>query len=160
MCITIDSSLAIAPYRLLTLMPRRNPRYHPPQRANCVSIDARPSSGASHVPEPQHVAPEAATSVCTILVDPDGKFVEVSDLFCKIIGFSRDELLGMKHDSLIAPGTADHLPPGSPHKLTGCSQGLWLLTTHVGTRVLVHYESRTRTDHMVQSQMEIVGAGY
>jgi PAS domain S-box-containing protein len=141
-------------------MPRKNPNYNQPQRANCVSIDARPSSAATHVPEPQHVTTEPATSVCTILVGPDGKFVEVSDLFCKIIGFTRDDLLGMNHDSLIAPGTADRLPPDSPRKLTGCSQGLWLLTTRVGTRVLVHYDSRTRSDHMVQSQLEIVGAGY
>ena len=109
--------------------------------------------------EPQ--TPDAETSsACTILVSTDGKFVEVSDLFCKLIGYTRDELVGMKHEDLIAPGTADRPTTDAPQITSGCSQGLWLLTTRAGIRMLVDYESRTRVDLLIQTQMEVVGAGY
>jgi len=84
----------------------------------------------------------------------------VSDKFCKLTGYSREQLIGMNHDDLIAPGTADIGKPNDPFTVTGCSEGLWLLVSHGGTRILVHYESHVRTDYLLQIEVKVVGIGY
>ena len=53
--------------------------------------------------------------------------MEVSDGFCKLTGYSRGQLIGLKHDELIAPDTAEIGKPNDPFTMTGCSEGLWLL---------------------------------
>ena len=86
--------------------------------------------------------------------------LEVSDGFCRLVGYSRAELLGMKLEDLAAPGTADITITFNP-RATGCAHGLWLLVSREGTRILVRYESRVRSDDLlVQSQLELIGAGY
>ena len=41
------------------------------------------------------------------VVNNDRRYVEVSDGFCKLVGYTRDELLGMRYDDLTAPNTND-----------------------------------------------------
>jgi PAS domain S-box-containing protein len=98
--------------------------------------------------------------MCSLLVDRDRRFIEVSDKFCKLTGYSREELTGMSHDDLIAPGTAGVGKANDPFTPTGCSEGLWLLVTHGGTRILVHYESHLRNDYLLQIEVKVVGIGY
>jgi hypothetical protein len=38
--------------------------------------------------------------------------------------------------------------------------GLWLLVSREGTRILVRYQSRVRIDLLMQTQLELIGAGY
>jgi PAS domain-containing protein len=72
----------------------------------------------------------------------------VSDGFCRLVGYTREELLQMKLQDLAAPGTADLTTAFSPSKTTGCAHGLWLLVSREGTRILIRYESRLRIDSL------------
>src|ERR1700688_2976971 len=142
-------------------MPCRNPRYTPPLAIDLSCKEAYPTS-MGHAPLKQNHSPESETScICTILVGKDNSYVEVSDGFCRLIGYSRDELLRMKLENLAAPGTADITTAFNPSKATGCAHGLWLLVSREGTRILVRYESRIRSDDLLmQTQLELIGAGY
>jgi PAS domain S-box-containing protein len=100
------------------------------------------------------------TPTCTILIGKDGRYQEVSDGFCRLVGYSRPELLRMKLEELAAPGTTDITATFDPSKATGCAHGLWLLVSRQGTRILVRYESRARIDLLMQTQLELIGAGY
>ena len=51
-----------------------------------------------------HVLPEY-----TVELDINGKYLDVSDDFCKVLGYSRKELIGKRFDSITAPGTITHL---------------------------------------------------
>jgi PAS domain S-box-containing protein len=42
-----------------------------------------------------------------VVVDNDRKFVEVSDDFCQLVGYEREELLGRPYDELTAPNSID-----------------------------------------------------
>jgi len=100
--------------------------------------------------EPQYVT----------VVDGDRRYVEVSDSFCQLVGYQREELVGMRYDDLTAPNTND-IPTvfGLLQKL-GYMHGLWLLVSREGTRILVRYESWLRPDSYIEGHMEVVGAGY
>jgi PAS domain S-box-containing protein len=142
-------------------MPYRNPRYTPPLAVKLCCKDAYPTSMGDATPKQNHSPQSETSSKCTILVGKDNSYVEVSDGFCKLIGYSREELLRMKLGDLAAPGTADITTTFNPSKATGCAHGLWLLVSREGTRILVRYESQVRNDDsLMQSQLELIGAGY
>jgi PAS domain-containing protein len=135
-------------------MSSRDPRYTPPL-ATCKA--AYTASMTAAVQQKQSLP---ASPTCTILIAKDNSYLEVSDGFCKLVGYSRGELLRMKLKDLAAPGTADITVAFSPPNATGCAQGLWLLVSREGTRILVRYESRVRSDLLMQTQLELIGAGY
>jgi hypothetical protein len=66
----------------------------------------------------------------------------------------------MKLKHLAAPGTADLTTAFNPSEAAGCAHGLWLLVSCEGTGILVRYESRVRIDLLMQTQLELIGAGY
>jgi PAS domain S-box-containing protein len=101
-----------------------------------------------------------ASTTCTILIGKGNSYLEVSDGFCRLVGYSREELLRMKLEDLAAPGTVDITTAFNPSKETGCAHGLWLLVSREGTRILVRYESRVRSDLVMQTRLELIGAGY
>jgi PAS domain S-box-containing protein len=108
-----------------------------------------------------HSPESESSSTCSIVVGKQNNYVEVSDGFCRLVGYSRVELLQMKLEDLAAPGTADITTSFNPSEATGCAHGLWLLVSREGTRILVRYESRVRSDDLLmQSQLELIGAGY
>jgi PAS domain S-box-containing protein len=112
-------------------------------------------------PKRNHSPKSEPSSTCFIVVGKQNNYVEVSDGFCRLVGYSRFELLQMKLEDLAAPGTVDITTSFNPSKATGCAHGLWLLVCREGTRVLVRYESRLRSDDLLmQSQLEVIGAGY
>jgi PAS domain S-box-containing protein len=96
----------------------------------------------------------------TTVVDIDRKYVEVSDSFCQLVGYRREELLGMRYDELTAPDTNDIPGVYSLFSELGYMHGLWLLVSRGGTRILVRYESWLRPDSRIEGHMEVVGAGY
>jgi PAS domain-containing protein len=65
-----------------------------------------------------------ASPTCTILIGKDNSYLEASDGFCRLVGYSRAELLQMKLEDLAAPGTADITTTFNPSKATGCAYGL------------------------------------
>jgi PAS domain S-box-containing protein len=141
-------------------MPTRDPRYTPPLAIELNCKEAYPTSMGDTTAKQNHSSESEANSKCTILVGTDNSFKEVSDGFCRLVGYSRAELLWMKLEDLAAPGTADITTAFNPSKATGCAHGLWLLVSREGTRILVRYESRVRSDLLMQSQLELIGAGY
>ena len=142
-------------------MPSRNPRYTPPLAVELTCKDAYPASMTNAIQE-QDPSSELRTisPTCTILTGKDNSCLEVSDGFCRLVGYSRDELLQMKLEDLAAPGTADITTAFNPSEKTGCAHGLWLLVSREGTRILVRFESRVRIDSLMQTQLELIGAGY
>ena len=142
-------------------MPCRNPRYTPPLAAELSCKEAYPTSMGDATPK-QNQSPESeASHKCTILIGKNNRCVEVSDGFCRLVGYSRVELLRMKLEDLAAPGTVDITTAFNPSKATGCDHGLWLLVSREGTRILVRYESRIRGDDLLmESDLELIGAGY
>jgi PAS domain-containing protein len=142
-------------------MPCRNPRYTPPVAVALSYKEAYQASLSNTTRRPAR-SPESGTiSNCTILVGRDDSYLEVSDGFCRLVGYSREELLQMKLRDLAAPGTADITTAFNPPKETGYAHGLWLLVSREGTRVLVRHESRVRSaDLLMQSQLELIGTGY
>lgn len=145
-------------YALGEYMPFNDPRYTPPLlgAASCKQARALSMTDAGDKSNP----PLEHCSECTILVGNDGEYLEVSDGFCRLVGYSRDQLLRMKLQDLAAPGTADITSTFNPLTATGCAHGLWLLVSSEGTRVLVKHESRARIDSLIESQLELIGAGY
>jgi PAS domain S-box-containing protein len=142
-------------------MPCRNPRYTPPLASGLSCKEAYPSSIDGTTSRENHSPESETSSTCSILIGKDNIFVEVSDGFCRLVGHSRAELLGMKLEDLAAPGTVDITTAFNPSKATGCAHGLWLLISREGTRILVRYKSRVRSDDLLmQSQLELIGAGY
>jgi PAS domain S-box-containing protein len=139
-------------------MPSRDPRYTPPLAVELTCKAAYPALMSNAI---QHHEPSpAAAPTCIILIGKDNGYLEVSDGFCRLLGYSREELLRMKLEDLAAPGTADITTTFNPSKDTGCAHGLWLLVSREGTRILVKYESRVRIDLSMQTQLELIGAGY
>jgi PAS domain S-box-containing protein len=94
------------------------------------------------------------------VVDSDRRYVEVSDGFCKLVGYTREELLRMRYDDLTAPNTNDIPTVQKQFVRLGRLHGLWLLVTREGTRILVRYEAWLRPDSLIEGHMEVVGAGY
>ena len=100
--------------------------------------------------EPQYVT----------VVDSDRKYVEVSDSFCQLLGYQREELVGKRYDDLTAPNTNDIATVFGLFQKLGYMHGLWLFISREGTRILVRYEAWLRPDSYIEGHMEVVGAGY
>jgi PAS domain-containing protein len=141
-------------------MPSRDPRYTPPLPIALACKAAYPASMNAIQEQKPSPAPRTPSPTCTILIGKDNTYLEVSDGFCRLVGYSREELLQMKLEDLAAPGTADITTAFNPSIATGCAHGLWLLVSREGTRILVRYESRVRSDLLLQTELELIGAGY
>lgn len=94
------------------------------------------------------------------VVDRGRRYVEVSDSFCKLVGYDRDELLQKKYDDVTASNTSNIETILSLFEKLGYMHGLWMLVSREGTRILVRYESWLRPDDLIEGHMEVVGAGY
>jgi PAS domain S-box-containing protein len=92
----------------------------------------------------------------TAVVDGDRRYVEVSDTFCRLLGYRREELIGKRFDDLTAPGTNDIPAVFRLFVSQGYMQGLWVLVSRSGTTILVRYESWVRSDCYIQGNMELV----
>lgn len=96
----------------------------------------------------------------TTVVDSDRRYVQVSDAFCQLVGYNREELIGRRYDDLTAPDTNDIPVVFDLFSRLGYMQGLWMLVSQQGTRILVRYEAWVRPDSHIEGRMELVGAGY
>jgi PAS domain S-box-containing protein len=101
-----------------------------------------------------HVLPDY-----TVVVDFDRKYTDVSDGFCKLLGYSREELIGKRYDDVTAPRTNDIPIVFELFMKSGYMHGVWIFVHRAGTRILVRYEAWLRPDHLIQCQMELLGAG-
>jgi PAS domain S-box-containing protein len=90
------------------------------------------------------------------LVDGDRRYVEVSESFCQLTGYSREELIGKRYDDLTAPGTTDIPAVFRLFVRSGYMHGLWMLRHRDGTPILVRYEAWVRPDCFIESRMQLV----
>lgn len=104
---------------------------------------------------PLHVAPDYTT-----VVDIEHRYIQVSDSFCRLVGYGREDLIGKKYDELSAPGTNDIPAVFDLFMRDGYMHGLWMLVHRTGTRILVRYDAWIRSDSKIESNMELVAAGY
>lgn len=94
------------------------------------------------------------------VVNSDREFVEVSESFCRLLGYRREELIGKPCDDVTAPNTNDIPTVFRLFSEMGYMHGLWMLASRRGTHILVRYESWIRPDSYIEGHMELVGAGY
>jgi len=107
----------------------------------------------------RHVNPQPGTRVkhqFSTIVDSDRKFVEVSNSFCQILGYSRQELVGKRYDEFTAPDTTDIATVYCLFARTGYMHGVWVFRDRAGENVLVQYEAWIRADAKIQSVMELI----
>jgi PAS domain S-box-containing protein len=138
--------------------------YNPPKLIKYDRPDEVPNELRSAVEalrkqaEPQfslHVAPDYTT-----VVDTEHRYIQVSDSFCRLVGYRREDLIGKKYDEISAPGTNDIPAVFSLFMRDGYMHGLWMLVHRTGTRILVRYDAWIRSDSKIESNMELVAAGY
>jgi PAS domain S-box-containing protein len=94
-----------------------------------------------------------------VIVDADRKFREVSESFCKLLGYRREELIGKKYDDFTAPMTNDIEIVLELFLKMRYMHGIWVLVHRKGTKIIVRYESWLRPDGRFESHMELLGAG-
>ena len=143
-------------------MPKRKP-YTPPRVIRYESEAAYPARTRRSVKalrqELEVLQFEVKPQYVTV-VDRDRRYVEVSDSFCQLVGYQREELVGKRYDDLTAPNTNDIPTVFGLFQKLGYMHGPWLLVNREGTRILVRYESWIRPDSYIEGHMEVVGAGY
>jgi PAS domain S-box-containing protein len=93
------------------------------------------------------------------IIDMERRYVQVSDGFCKLVGYERKALLGMRYDQLTAPETNDVFTTFNLFCQLEYMQGLWMLVARSGTQILVRYEAWLRSDNLIEAHMQLVGAG-
>jgi PAS domain S-box-containing protein len=93
------------------------------------------------------------------LIDLDRRYVYVSDEFCKLVGYSREELIGTRYDDVSAPETNDLRTVFNLFCQLEYMHGLWMLLARGGNRILVRYESWLRPDLLIEAHMQLVPAG-
>jgi PAS domain S-box-containing protein len=92
----------------------------------------------------------------TTVVDMDRRYIDVSDSFCELVGYRREELIGKSYDEISAPNTNDIPIVFRLFVKNGYMHGLWMLVHRRGTRILVRYEAWVRADCQIHSNMELV----
>ncbi|HEX4002488.1 MAG TPA: PAS domain S-box protein [Candidatus Acidoferrales bacterium] len=93
---------------------------------------------------------------CRTLIDLDRRYVYVSDEFCKLVGYSREELIGTRYDELSAPDTNDLRTVFNLFCQLEYMHGLWMFLARGGNRILVRYESWLRPDLLIEAHMQVV----
>jgi PAS domain S-box-containing protein len=94
------------------------------------------------------------------VINSNRKYIQVSDNFCTLLGYSRPEIIAKRVDDLTAPDTNDIQTVFGLLERLGYMHGLWMLIARKGTRIVVRYEAWLRVDSLIEGHMEVVGAGY
>jgi len=137
----MESKKPYFPPRIIAYVPEQVPEWIAESfRNDMVVTESRP-----------RVAP-----ICTTVVDSDRKYVWVSDTFCDLLGYKREELVGKQYDEFTAPSTSDIPLTSSIFKKLGYMHGLWMLIHRTGERILIRYEAWLRADSLVESNIEVV----
>jgi PAS domain S-box-containing protein len=87
------------------------------------------------------------------------RFVQVSASFCKLLGYTEEELLGKLYDDFTVPGT-NHIPiTWQLFVKTGYLFGIWVFAHKSGTKLFVRFEAFARADGLYETHMELLAAG-
>jgi PAS domain-containing protein len=101
--------------------------------------------------DPVSVAPTYRT-----VVDSDRRYVRVSNAFCELVGYKREELIGRQYDDITAPPTGDIPTIFGLFRNLGYMRGLWTLVHRTGQRISIRYEAWVRPDSFIESKIEVV----
>jgi PAS domain-containing protein len=95
-----------------------------------------------------------------LLLNLEGRCLEVSDALCRLLGYGNSEILEKTLQDLTAPTTANI--PKHIGAVFQCDymQGLWLLVHRQGTRILVRHESQLLPELLIEMRMDPIGAGH
>lgn len=99
-----------------------------------------------------HGHPEVR-SRCFFYVDRDRRYVHASDAACKLVGYDRTDLLGMKIEDLTYPGTADTATMFVRYLQDGSQTGEYVLRHKSGAPVHVRYRALVLPDGCLVSQL-------
>jgi PAS domain S-box-containing protein len=91
-----------------------------------------------------------------VVINGDRRYTEVSDSFCKLVGYQRKDVVGKRYDDFTAPRTSDIPTIFNLFSRLGYMQGLWVLVRREGTRILVRYEAWLRSDSFIEANLEVV----
>ena len=94
--------------------------------------------------------------VYVTVVNSDRRYVQVSESFCQLVGYQREELIGKRYDDVTVPDTSDIATVYHLFARLGYMHGLWMLSDRKGTPILVRYEAWLRADSYIESNMELV----
>jgi PAS domain-containing protein len=96
----------------------------------------------------------------TVEVGIDRRYMAVSDSFCKLLGYEREELIGKRIEDLTAPGTNDVNIVFDLFGRLSYMHGVWILLNRAhNTKIIVRYEAWLRGDSCIECKMELIGAG-
>ena len=118
------------------------------------------------VPEHQPVASKISDEHCArvspdyvTLVNNRRRFVQVSPSFCKLLGYTEEEIIGRTFDEFTVPGT-NHIPILWQLLVdAGYLQGIWVFAHRSGTKLFVRFETMARTDELYEGHMQLLAAG-
>jgi PAS domain S-box-containing protein len=106
---------------------------------------------------PEHCArvqPEYVT-----VINSRRRFVEVSLSFCKLLGYSEEELVGKRFDDFTVPRTTNIEIVWRLFVRTERMVGVWVFAHKSGTKLFVRYEAFARPDGLYETHMDLLGAG-
>jgi PAS domain S-box-containing protein len=87
------------------------------------------------------------------------KLTQVSPSFCKLLGYTEEELLGRRYDDITVPRT-NHIPMTLKMLVNnGYQFGIWVLAHRSGTKLFIRYETFARSDDLFEARMELLAAG-
>jgi PAS domain S-box-containing protein len=120
----------------------------------------------SVLPEYQPVGSRISSEHCVrvqpeygCVVNERRRFVHVSPSFCKLLGYSEEEMLGMTFDEFTVPRT-NHIPILWQLLIDkGYLQGIWVFAHRGGTKFFVRFETFARSDNLYETRMDLLGAG-
>lgn len=115
-------------------------------------------SSSSQVSEGRSAVETIVADEYRTVIDMDRRYVYVSDDFCRLVGYSREELIGTRYDDVTAPDTNDLRTVFNLFCQLEYMHGLWMLLARSGARILVRYESWLRPDRLIEAHMELVTA--
>jgi PAS domain S-box-containing protein len=105
------------------------------------------------------ICPANVASDYVVVVDSSRRYVEVSPSFCKLLGYSEEELIGKSYDHFTAPRTNDIPVVLDLFIRAGYMHGIWIFLHRTGAKIIVRYEAFIRPDGLYEGHMELIGAG-
>jgi PAS domain-containing protein len=100
------------------------------------------------------VQPEYVT-----VVNARRRFVEVSPSFCKLLGYTQEELVGQLFDDFTVPRTSNIPIIWRLFVWAERMAGIWVFAHRNGTKLFLRYEAFARDDGLYEAHMELLGAG-
>jgi len=102
-----------------------------------------------------HVLPDYSAEL-----DLNRRYLVVSDGLCKVLDYSREELIGKQLDEITAPRTNTIPVTFELFLRNHYMHGVWIFVNHSrNVKLFMRYEAWLRSDSRVEWNMELIGAG-